>query len=83
RGGGFKRLRRFSRGAPQRGGGMPRRGMRNADVGWVERSDTHRHARMGFAKAQPILRRARPETSRNTSPSPTIAGFSQERLLKA
>ena len=28
------------------------------NVGWVERSDTHRHDRMGFAKAQPILRKA-------------------------
>ena len=32
-------------------------------VGWVERSDTHRHDRMGFAKAQPILRKA-PRRSR-------------------
>ena len=35
---------------------------KNTDVGWVERSDTHRHDRLGFAKAQPILRKARTQT---------------------
>ena len=42
-------------------------------VGWVERSDTHRRGSMGFAKAQPILRKA-PRCSRQDSCSYRLPG---------